>query len=326
MTKTARRYNSVSSQSFDTNAAVDRRTRNLVSAPKRFVLYDFHEAEPYQQHNLFIRSGYRKGLTFAECARSLFSVHNEFGNVWSHLVAFAFFVGLTVYTLFWMVSHLPLTHKAIFSVFFATALACFLCSTVYHLFSCHSERVNWRVMQFDYQGIGLFIVGSFYPPVFYGFYCYPHLQSLYLAMVTIPGTISVVAPFFERWHQASMQPVRVLLFACTAASGVIPLVHHRFFIPHIEHVFPHLEHSTPTSAIHDSINLMYLMFGIGLVFYLTKFPERWWPGKFDFWFHSHQWWHVFVFLGALVHFRTCLLTYEKWTTYNGECDAMLFQV
>lgn len=39
---------------------------------------------------------------------------------------------------------------------------------------------------------------------------------------------------------------------------------------------------------------MYLMYGIGFAFYLSKFPESRWPGKFDIWFHSHQWWHVFV--------------------------------
>ena len=35
----------------------------------------------------------------------------------------------------------------------------------------------------------------------------------------------------------------------------------------------------------------------GGVFYFGKIPERWAPGRFDFLFHSHQFWHFFVWLG-----------------------------
>jgi len=37
----------------------------------------------------------------------------------------------------------------------------------------------------------------------------------------------------------------------------------------------------------------------GLVVYATKVPERYCPGKFDIWGHSHQIWHICV-LGGIV--------------------------
>lgn len=40
----------------------------------------------YLQDNEFIRTGYRAELSLAQCLMSLFSVHNETGNVWSHLI------------------------------------------------------------------------------------------------------------------------------------------------------------------------------------------------------------------------------------------------
>ena len=45
---------------------------------------------------------------------------------------------------------------------------------------------------------------------------------------------------------------------------------------------------------------------IGAFMSAFRFPERWWPGKFDFAFNSHNIMHVFVVLGGLhMHFATC---------------------
>ena len=32
---------------------------------------------------------------------------------------------------------------------------------------------------------------------------------------------------------------------------------------------------------------------------MTAWPERQFPGAFDNWLHSHQLWHIFVFLGPI---------------------------
>ena len=43
--------------------------------------------------------GYRNRLNFLDCLRSLFLLHNETINIWSHLLGFAFFAGLFVHDL-----------------------------------------------------------------------------------------------------------------------------------------------------------------------------------------------------------------------------------
>ena len=43
--------------------------------------------------------GYRNRLNFLDCMRSLFLLHNETINIWSHLLGFAFFAGLFVHDL-----------------------------------------------------------------------------------------------------------------------------------------------------------------------------------------------------------------------------------
>lgn len=53
-------------------------------------------------------------------------------------------------------------------VFTAGAMACLLTSTVCHLFGCCAKHVSQLIWRFDYVGIALLIVCSFYPPVYYG--------------------------------------------------------------------------------------------------------------------------------------------------------------
>jgi adiponectin receptor len=43
---------------------------------------------------------------------------------------------------------------------------------------------------------------------------------------------------------------------------------------------------------------MFGFYAIGFFFFLTRIPERWFPGAFDVLLHSHQLWHVFVFLAG----------------------------
>ena len=49
---------------------------------------------------------------------------------------------------------------------------------------------------------------------------------------------------------------------------------------------------------------------IGALFYILRFPERKFPGTFDYFGASHQIFHVLVFFGALFHFMGSLEAYN----------------
>ena len=51
-----------------------------------------------------------------------------------------------------------------------------------------------------------------------------------------------------------------------------------------------------------------------------RVPERWFPGKFDLFFNSHQIWHICVVLAALIHWRSCMMMLE-WRDASGGCAA-----
>jgi adiponectin receptor len=62
----------------------------------------------------------------------------------------------------------------------AGAGVCMACSTVFHLFCCHSKESCLKYQKLDYLGICGIIMGSFVPIAYFGFYCDPTIQIFYM--------------------------------------------------------------------------------------------------------------------------------------------------
>ena len=57
-------------------------------------LVSIQEVDELYRSNPFILTGYRDKTTFFGCLKSVLLLHNETINIWSHLLGFAFFVGI----------------------------------------------------------------------------------------------------------------------------------------------------------------------------------------------------------------------------------------
>jgi len=125
--------------------------------------------------------------------------------------------------------------------------------------------------------------------------------------ISVLALLGILGPQFAFYHEDKFFMGRLILMAGMAVSGVIPTIH-AYYLPQR---LP-LEGTMSLDDIYSGVYTMYAMFGIGLLFYVSKFPECYWPGRFDIWFHSHQLWHILVFLGTLVHYGNCLNIYLKW--------------
>jgi hypothetical protein len=65
-----------------------------------------HEAHDFMKDNEYITSGYRINFNSVKrVAQSLFMLHNESVNIWSHLLGALFVVFLAVYTTIFIKSH-----------------------------------------------------------------------------------------------------------------------------------------------------------------------------------------------------------------------------
>lgn len=272
-------------------------------------LYTIDEIPEWQQGNPFLLTAYRCHYTFAMCMKSIFTIHNETANVWTHFLGMLFFLLCSI-VLFSSDFLKPVwTHYLIFVPYAAATVICMFFSAAFHLFSGHyCHRVYDRMMQLDYFGITCLVVGSFLPPCYLAFACETYLRYLYLTMILVLGSVGLIGPFFNFWADDRFYWGRLVVYSSTAGSGVFPVVH----------VFVLLPNSNANPFV-LGLALMMLLYMLGMVIYIFKIPERWFPGRFDIWCHSHSIWHVFVLAASVIHFVNCASMYLHWEPMEIHC-------
>uniref|UniRef100_A0A7E4W3C0 Adiponectin receptor protein n=1 Tax=Panagrellus redivivus TaxID=6233 RepID=A0A7E4W3C0_PANRE len=247
------------------------------------------------QDNEYLRSGHRPPLpSFVTCFQSIFEFHTETGNIWTHLYGCLAFVGVAVYFMFrptWQVSWME---KFIFSFFFIGAICCLGLSCCFHTVQCHSIGVGKLFSKLDYSGITMLIVGSFIPWIYYGFYCRSLPMVIYMTMITVLGIAALIVSLWDKFAEPAYRPVRAIVFVCMGLSSVVPAAH-MLFIDGTEFMFN-------TASLHWLL-LMGAFYLTGAALYASRFPERFFPGKCDYVFQSHQLFHTFVVIAAYIHFH-----------------------
>lgn len=277
-----------------------------------FPLYEKEFIPSWMAGNPFIISYYRSGYTTSQCFKSILAMHNETANIWTHLIGLVIVSVLFVHVLL----HVGLSRAedyVVFSLFELGNLIMLGGSSMYHILSGHHlECVHNTALALDYFGITFMIIGSFYPPVFYMFSCMPVVRAAYLTAITSLGFLGLVGPFFSFFSSLSFYWPRLLLYSSLAAVGVLPGMHFYFGLPVNE----------LTQPMCESLFLMLLIYLVGMLIYVFKVPERWYPGAFDLWMHSHQLWHFFVLAAAVLHYFTCIGIFQFWSITgdaSGEC-------
>lgn len=275
-------------------------------------LYDVGTIPEWLKGNPFILSYYRAGYTTKQCLKSIFSLHNDTLNIWTHLVGFLIVGVLSLHILLNLGLHRTRDYF-VFSVFQLGSMTMLGGSSVYHTLSAHRcEQVHNLALSIDYFGITAMIVGSFYPPVFYLFSCSAVVRAAYLIAVTLLGILGLMGPFFSFFNTQRFYWPRMVLYSSLTSIGILPTVHMFFGLPTNEQTLP----------LYRGMFLILIVYCVGMLIYIFKIPERWYPGRFDVWLHSHQLWHFFVLSAAVVHHFTCIGAFQMWHVtggVGGEC-------
>jgi len=273
----------------------------------------------WMRDNHYIRSGYRRQQnSWKGCLHSIFGyIHNETVNIHSHLWGAVLFFVLLVITFFRVMNYPTVTwHDAAgFAVFLVAAVICLSFSAAFHTAQCHSLPVAKSCVVLDYSGIVALIVGSFFPSVYYGFYCFPELQMMYLSTITIAGLGATYVVLTPIYNTAEFRWARTTVFLSLGLTGVVPVMH----ALHIHGM-----------AIFEEMGLAWLllsgtMYITGAVLYATQTPERFFPGKVDLLGASHQIFHIFVVLAALAHYISIYKAYQHvHGTKSAACPVPIF--
>ncbi|KAF7806572.1 heptahelical transmembrane protein 2 [Senna tora] len=182
-------------------------------------------------------------------------------------------------------------------VFLAGGIVCFICSSLSHLFACHSRRFNFIFWRLDYTGISIMIVSSFFAPIYYAFFCNPNPRFFYLSSISVLGVLAIITHLTPVFSTPRFRLLRASIFLSMGFSGLVPATHALA-----------LHWGNPQIFVAMGYELaMAVLYVTGAAFYISRMPERLKPGAFDIAGHSHQIFHVFVVLGALAHCVASLL-------------------
>jgi adiponectin receptor len=260
----------------------------------------------------YITGGYRPvPSSLRECVASIFQLHNETVNIWTHVVGTMIFVVLLWHLLatgeilggqFLSGSRgkkikdrtlMPGSDVPVLAMYLLSGIICFLLSAVYHTVTSASDAIVRLAERADQLGILCLMLGSNFPMIYFGFFNHPGIILLYTA-VSLAGVAGVVGAL----QFSVVQRRKLFVFLALAALGWCQLAHDLY-----------LRGALGSPESNAAILVWVRSFGcyaVGVVFYASKAPERILPGFFDFLFSSHQFWHVSVVAGALVHLFGCL--------------------
>ncbi|ETV78429.1 hypothetical protein H257_07972 [Aphanomyces astaci] len=196
------------------------------------------------------------------------------------------------------------------SVFIGSAIVCLSCSALFHLLYVVGPAVYAVMSRLDYSGISILISGSFVPVQYYGFYCHDTLRWFYLTTTLVLATLTfamAMMPFFAKEKFLVLRTCTFISFGCFGAVPVVHMALLRGF------------HDDQVQVILYPMLWEGLFYIGGAMIYMSRIPERFYPGRFDVLFGSHQIWHVCVVMAALVHFHMVTNHFEwRW---NHPCHA-----
>jgi len=243
-------------------------------------------------HREYIIHGYRSNYSVSQALVSLLSVHNETMNIWSHLIAFFCVLGAAI-AVFVEYETTPVDSlgAVCMGVYLFSAAVCMLLSSVYHWFCCVSTDTYYSLLKMDLSGIAILIAGSFYPGVYYGFYCYDKLQQFYLFVSTLILIAGVCIAWFGSGSTPNASKIRNIGFSSLVALGVVPAAHFYLIAP-----------EELANRLSMGVFLLFICYGTGFCMMQLKFPEKVFSKSFiaTHVLSSHTLWHICVFAAVIV--------------------------
>ncbi|WFD31019.1 inc metabolism membrane protein [Malassezia sp. CBS 17886] len=259
------------------------------------------------RNNDLILTGYRfiPLDNWSRLLRSIFEIHNETGNIHTHLGGL-----VLIALLFWFTAALdPLTtpvDRAIQTVYLIAAAKCLVCSVSWHVMMGCADKAWFQCFAcIDYTGISWLVAASLLTLVYNGFYCQPFLAGLYALGAFALGLTMAILPWAPWFDDPKNRSVRISLFIFMALMGLVPFTHGAL-----------LHGVRPMAAFFQPVVPSLLSYVVGVFVYALRLPERFAPGRFDIVGHSHQLWHVAIVLAIGFHYRAIMKFHEHRFGYS----------
>lgn len=259
---------------------------------KKWTTCNYNQLPRWLQDNDYLHKSHRPALaSYRQCFGSIFRLHTESGNILTHLIGFILFIIIAI--TFFIGKEFKVIDNLMISIYFCGAMFCHLLSTVYHTCKCHSADACQLFHRLDYCGISMQIICSMIPAFYYGFH-HKYIQWFYLycSIGLVLFTAALIISIKPKFGTPTYRPLRAAVFLTFGLSNLIPGLHW-YMIAEADFIYPFY-----------LVLLQGLLYVVGAIIYALRVPEKYFAGKCDLWPQSHQIFHIFVTIAAIVHFRS----------------------
>ena len=268
----------------------------------KFNLPDFKV--PFEFREPYILSGYRKpGISSRDCLQSIFKRCNETINVWSHVVAFAFFAFRSILV---FLEYNPLEDPFVYPLlsFAVGTSAMFFMSAGAHLFNSMSSKTRHVCFFFDYAAISVYAFSAGQAFYFYSrpldtdwviFRSYPS----FVVLCTIVSCLSIYSCCASRHRWIDH---KFLIRTGTFMAS--------FFINTLPYWVRMWDCRSDIDCNAVSIpyfKRQFMYFAVAALANGSRLPERLIPGVFDFCGQSHHFLHILCAIGTVDEFTALYL-------------------
>ena len=268
----------------------------------------------------YIRSGYRQaGKPLYFYLASLFHLHNDTLNIWTHLLPSVYYV-YKIHEIGQEVDFYNDVTSWGVLVLSLSGLLYTALSTLAHTFQAKSEMHHLVLYQLDFIGIGLYIYGAGVSAHYYIAPEYYYAYSINELFVPVSAGLSLLfmicssaALLLYRPPYPPQKKLWNLGSGLLAATWcIIPTVVRQLQLLQ-QIAFP--DKSDPANT-EESMTMffLYVIASVLLVMALwcfgSHYPERMSPGKFDIYGHSHMLFHVFASAASVIHLKVTILEHR----------------
>lgn len=250
----------------------------------------------------FVLSGYRPSeMSWRSCSASVFSIHNETINIWTHAcgaIAWAFAMDAATAMLRERARNLSEQTMYVTKACYLMCLAMPVASSLFHTYNCMGERAYRTLLRLDILGIHTLMFARTMTEAYLVYFCEPTtwITFMILAAVIGGGLAAHGAWNLSQWPfvpQLALAHVPLISFL-----GAGERAGDAFRDDVVVDVDATAVSFDPRERAYVELSLYGSLVGVvAFGLYRSRFPERLWPGRFDIVGSSHQWWHVFTWIG-----------------------------
>lgn len=251
------------------------------------------EHVPFVLHEPAILTGYRVPYcSWKYYFYSLFQLHNETVNVWSHIVGCC----IVLHKLYGYFDEFDLSTDHVHTTLLVFGISCLIClftSACVHLMHGKSPFVHFLVFMVDYIGATISSFGSGIAGIYglSGAKIYHVIHSGYLPVLFVASYLNFVNLCMAKiWyghdpHNLKRKYMFILGMGIQAVINMTP------FAP--RYYTCYMDESCSMWTL-NHLTLIQLVFVLEALAFAAHQPEKTWPGKFDIIGHGHQIFHVLV--------------------------------